>query len=576
MAALDTVARTVLRRRYLRRDERGDVIETPDELFRRVATNLATAEAAFDGDVEATLTRVYESISNLEFLPSSPVLMNAGTDLQQLAACFVLPIEDSIESIFTVVKQTALIHQSGGGTGFSFSALRPEGDVVKKTGGVASGPVSFIRVFDAATEQIKQGGRRRGANMGVLDASHPDIESFISAKADGGLANFNLSVATDDAFWESYASSEPFDLVNPRTGESVRTVTANTILDMVAEMAWETGDPGMLFLDTINEANPVPELGRIEATNPCGEVPELPYEACVLGSINLARHTDGGDVDWAKLRETVHLAVRVLDNAIEMSEFPVPEIEDMVRKTRRIGVGVMGFQDMLVDCRIPYYSDEAIDRAREVMEFIHDESWEASKRLADEREPFPAWEGSTREEPMRNATTTSIAPTGSISLIAGCSAGIEPIYNVAYTKQVMDGLEIVNDRFVDIASDRGFYTEDLLDEVRDRTTIQDVDAIPDDVKRLFHTAFDVPPKHHLRMQAAFQEHVDNAVSKTVNLPESATIADVRDVFLTARDLDLKGITVFRTGAKPEQVLGESPLKEECASECDYVVSRDDF
>jgi len=577
MGSLDSVAETVLHRRYLQQDDEGTVIETPDEMFHRVAADLATAEAQFGGDVDATEERFYEAISNLDFLPSSPVLMNAGTELQQLAACFVLPVEDSIESIFTAVKQTALVHQSGGGTGFSFSPLRPEGDVVKKTGGVASGPVSFMKIFDAATEQIKQGGRRRGANMGALDVTHPDIEKFITVKSNDGdvLRNFNLSVATTAEFWEAYASEDAYEVVNPRTDTVVRQAEPNAILDQIAEAAWETGDPGILFLDTINEHNPTPHLGRIKATNPCGEVPELPYEACILGSINLGKHTDGEEVDWEKLRDTIHLAVRFLDNAIEMSVFPIPEVEEMVSKTRRLGLGVMGFQDMLVDLRIPYFSEDAVEFADELMAFIHEESWAASRQLADERDPFPAWEDSIREEPMRNATTTTIAPTGSISLIAGCSASIEPIYNVAYTKQVMGGLEIINDRFVDIAMERGFYFDQLIEDLHGRTTIQDVEAIPDDVKLLFQTAHDVPADHHLQVQAAFQKHVDNAVSKTVNLPQSASVDDVKEVFLSARDLHLKGITVFRSGAKAEQVLGESPLKAECVGECDYVAPREE-
>ena len=575
MRPLDSIAETVLHRRYLKQDEEGEVVETPDEMFHRVAADLAAAEARFGGDVETTEEQFYETISDLDFLPNSPTLMNAGTELQQLAACFVLPVEDSIESIFTAVKQTALIHQSGGGTGFSFSNLRPEGDVVKKTGGVASGPVSFMQIFDAATEQIKQGGRRRGANMGVLESTHPDVEEFISVKSDEDvLRNFNLSVATTTEFWEAYTSDDTYDIVNPRTEAVVRQADPDAILDHIAEAAWEAGDPGLLFLDTINEHNPTPHLGRIEATNPCGEVPELPYEACVLGSINLGQHTDGAEVDWEKLRETVHLAVRFLDNAIEMSEFPIPEIEEMVTKTRRLGLGVMGFHDMLVDLRIPYFSAEAVEFSEELMEFIHEESWAASRQLAAEREPFPAWEDSIRKEPMRNATTTTIAPTGSISLIAGCSASIEPIYNVVYTKQVMGGLEIVNDRFVDIAKERGFYSEDLVETLHGRTTIQDVEEIPDSVKRLFQTAHDVPADHHLKIQAAFQDHVDNAVSKTVNLPQSASVDDVKEIFLAARDLDLKGITVFRSGAKPEQILGESPLKEECVGECEYVAPRE--
>ena len=575
MITLDDTARTVLRRRYLRRSEEGDVVETPEELFRRVAANLAAAERPF-GDVGATETRFYEAMQDLDVLPSSPILMNAGTDLQQLAACFVLPVADSIESIFTALKQTALVHQSGGGTGFSFSKLRPEGDVVMQTGGVASGPVSFMRIFDAATEQIKQGGRRRGANMGVLDVSHPDIEQFVSVKAtEDALRNFNLSVATDEAFWEARTAGEAYDLVNPRTGSVVCRADPDAILDQIAQRAWETGDPGILFLDTINDQNPTPGLGRIDATNPCGEVPLLPYEACILGSINLGRHTDGGAIDWEKLRETVHLGVRLLDDAIEVSEFPVPEIEEQVARTRKVGLGVMGFHDMLVDLRVPYASTDAVAVADEVMAFVHDESRAASERLAAERGTFPAWEDSTHERPLRNATTTTVAPTGSISLIAGCSASIEPIYNVAYTKQVLGGLEVSNDRFVELANERGFYSEALLESLHGRTTIQDVETIPDDVKPLFETAHDVPATQHLEIQAAFQAHVDNAVSKTVNLPASASVDEVKEIFLSARDRGLKGVTVFRQGAKAGQVLGETPLREECAGECDYVALPDE-
>lgn len=571
MFSLSPAAETVLRRRYLRQDETGNVVETPDEMFRRVASTVAQAEAQFGGDAEAVEAQFYEMMRQLDFLPNSPTLMNAGTELQQLAACFVLPIDDSLESIFETLKQTALIHQSGGGTGFSFSALRPQGDIVKETGGVASGPVSFMHIFDAATEQIKQGGRRRGANMGVLDVTHPDIESFITAKREeGALRNFNVSVATTADFWRAYERGESYALVNPRTEEVVGHEDPERILDLVAEMAWETGDPGLLFLDTINDDNPTPDLGRISATNPCGEVPELPYEACVLGSVNLGRHTAGHEVDWEKLRTTVHGAVRFLDNTIEVSDFPVPEIEQMVSKTRKIGLGVMGFHDLLVDLRVPYDSDEAVEVAEDVMAFIHEESWAASRQLAEARGPFPAWEASTRADPMRNATTTSVAPTGTISLIADCSASIEPIYNVAYTKQVMGGLEVVSDRFVALAKQREFYSDGLLDAIHGRTTIQDVDVIPDDVKRLFQTAHDVPAERHLQIQAAVQRHVDNAVSKTVNLPASASVRTVRDLFFRARELGVKGVTVFRSGSKREQVLGEDPLKEECVSECEYV------
>lgn len=571
MTSLSETSKSVLRRRYLQRDEEGNIVETPEEMFQRVAAHVAVAEARFGGMVQRAETRFYEMMRRFDFLPNSPTLMNAGTPLNQLAACFVLPIDDSLESIFETLKHTGLIHQSGGGTGFSFSDLRPEGDVVQRTGGVASGPVSFMKIFDAATEQIKQGGRRRGANMGVLDARHPDIESFITAKQDeGALRNFNLSVGTGSDFWDAFRQEEKYSLVNPRTGEVVRRTDPRRILDLISEMAWKTGDPGLLFLDTVNADNPTPALGHITATNPCGELPELPYEACVLGSVNLGHHTRGGAVSWDKLEATVRDAVRFLDDAITVSNFPVPAIGEIVSKNRKIGLGVMGFHDMLVDLGISYDSDDAVDFADELMAFIHEISWAASRELAQERGPFSNWEASTRADPIRNATTTAIAPTGTISMIANCSASIEPIYNVAYTKQVLGGLEIVNDRFVQKAKERGFYSKGLMDRIHRRTTIQDVDVIPWAVKRLFQTAHDVPAERHLQIQAAFQRHVDNAVSKTVNLPASAPVEAVRDLFLGARELGVKGVTVFRSGSKREQVLGEDPLKEECVSECEYV------
>jgi ribonucleoside-diphosphate reductase alpha chain len=538
-------------------------VETPDAMVRRVASALARPEAQFGGDVAATEARFYDLMRRLEFLPNSPTLMNAGTSLSQLAACFVLPVEDSLVSIFDTLKHTALIHQSGGGTGFSFSALRPRGDVVQETGGVAGGPVSFMRIYDAATEQISQGGRRRGANMGVLDVTHPDIEAFITAKREeGAFRNFNLSVATTEAFWDALDEGSTYALVNPRTGEAVAEADPRRILDLVAEAAWATGDPGLLFLDPINDANPTPALGRIAATNPCGEVPLLPYEACVLGSVNLGLHTEGGSVAWAALRETVHTAVRLLDNTIEASHFPIPDLEERVAATRKIGLGVMGFHDLLVDLRVPYDSDEAVAVAGEVMGFIQEEARAASRALAAERGSFPAWPDSTYETPVRNATVTSIAPTGTISMIAGCSASIEPLYNVAYTKHVMGGLDVTSDRFVAVAKERGFYSEALMEDLRGRSSLQDVDGIPDDVKRLFQTAHDVPAGRHLQIQAAFQRHVDNAVSKTVNLPPSASVDQVRALFRRARDLGVKGVTVFRSGSRRGQVLGEDPLKEE--------------
>jgi ribonucleoside-diphosphate reductase alpha chain len=560
---LDEVARTVLERRYLRQDAEGNVVEDPPELFHRVATNLAQAEARWGGDPDEWAPRFERLMADRDFLPNSPTLMNAGTEIQQLAACFVLPVEDSLPSIFGTLEDAALIHQSGGGTGFSFSNLRPKGAPVRSTGGVASGPVSFMKVYDAATEQIKQGGRRRGANMAVLSVHHPDIRDFVTAKRDEGvLRNFNLSVGTTARFWEAYDAGEPYDLEDPRTGEPVGTADPRSVMDTIAETAHATGDPGLLFLDRVNEDNPTPHLGRIEATNPCGEQPLLPYEACTLGSVNLAHHTSGGAVDEHELRGTVRLAVRLLDDAITMSDYPVDAIRRAVDRTRKIGLGVMGFHDALVDLGIPYDSDEAVEAARDITGIIQDAAWETSRELARQREPFPAWEDSTLEEPARNAVTTTVAPTGTISMIAGCSAGIEPLYGVAYTKQVMGGLPIVNDRFVDLAEERGFRSEELMDRLRDRTTIQDVDAIPDDVKALFQTAHDVPARRHLEVQAAFQEGVDNAVSKTVNLPPEATPADVRRIYERARELDLKGITVFVSGSRDEQVLGCDPLEEE--------------
>ncbi|WP_435365878.1 adenosylcobalamin-dependent ribonucleoside-diphosphate reductase [Haloarchaeobius sp. DYHT-AS-18] len=564
----DPVARTVLEQRCLRRDDRGKVAETPGELLERVSKTIASVEARYGNDPAVVADEFAGMLDALEFLPNSPVLMNAGTQRGQLAACFVLPVEDSLDSIFTAVKDAALIHQSGGGTGFSFSKLRPQGDVVKETGGVASGPVSFIRIFDVATEQVKQGGRRRGANMGVLAASHPDIEAFVTAKAEEGiLRNFNLSVATDERFWDALERGEQYDLRNPRNRAVVGRIDPDALLDDIAAAAWAAGDPGLVFLDTVNAANPTPAIGRIEATNPCGETPLLPYEACVLGSVNLSRMTRDGAVDWDRLERTVRLGVRFLDDTIDACEFPLPEIADIVSRNRKIGLGVMGFSDLLVDVGIPYDSADAVAMAEEVMGFVSETAWDASATLADERGEFPNFSRSVLETPVRNATTTAIAPTGTISLIAGCTSGIEPIYGVNYEKHVLGGLDILNSRFVRLAKDHGFYSESLLESLREQTSIQDVEVIPGEVRELFQTAHDVPGMRHLEIQAAFQLHTDNAVSKTVNLPESATPEHVRDIYEQARDLGVKGITVFRSGSRREQVLGGDPLKEECVSEC---------
>ncbi|WP_267643183.1 adenosylcobalamin-dependent ribonucleoside-diphosphate reductase [Haloarchaeobius amylolyticus] len=564
----DPVARTVLEKRCLRRDSRGSVVETPGELLDRVASSIASVEAQYGNDPAVVADEFAGMLDALEFLPNSPVLMNAGTGSGQLAACFVLPVEDSLESIFTAVKDAALIHQSGGGTGFSFSNIRPQGDVVQETGGVASGPVSFVRIFDVATEQVKQGGRRRGANMGVLASWHPDVEQFVTAKTEeGSLRNFNLSVGTDQRFWDAIETGEPYDLVNPRTGATVERVDPGDLLDDIATAAWAAGDPGLVFLDTVNAANPTPELGRIEATNPCGETPLLPYEACVLGSVNLARMTHDGAVDWDRLERTVRLGVRFLDDTIDACEFPLPQITEVVTRNRKIGLGVMGFSDLLVDLGVPYDSEAAVTMAEDLMEFVSEAAWDASATLADERGEFPNFSRSTLDRPVRNATTTAIAPTGTISLIAGCTSGIEPIYAVAYEKHVLGGLDLVDDQFVRRTRERGLDTDDLLEAVRGRTSIQDVAAVPADVRELFQTAHDVPATRHLEIQAAFQRHTDNAVSKTVNLPEEATAADVRAIYEQARQLGVKGVTVFRSGSRREQVLGGDPLKEECVSEC---------
>ncbi len=576
-------ARRVMTERYLARDEQGDIVETRSECFDRVATAVAAVESEYGGDPERVGDRFRATLRQRDFLPNSPTLMNAGTGREQLAACFVLPVEDSLADIFETLKGTALIHQSGGGTGFSFSGLRPAGDVVESTGGVASGPVSFMRVYDAATEEIKQGGRRRGANMGVLAVHHPDVEAFVTAKHDAdALRNFNLSVATDAAFWEALEAGNAYDLTNPRTGEVTASVDPDALLERIAGMAWATGDPGLLFLDRIAADNPTPALGRITATNPCGEVPLLPHEACVLGSVNLAHMTTvdpgagrtDGAIDWDRLGETVSLGVRFLDDAITRSEFPVEAIRDRMAGNRKIGLGVMGFHDMLVDIGVPYDSDAALEVADELMAFVADRAADASRALAEERGAFPNYPDSTLSTPRRNATVTSIAPTGTISLLAAVAASIEPIYSVAYTKHVLGGLPIVNSRFVAIGERQGFLDEDLLADLHDRTSIRDVDAIPASVRRLFPTAHDVPAEHHVDVQAAFQAHVDNAVSKTVNLPADADRAAVRRIFEHAREVGVKGITVFRSGARPEQVLGADPLKEECLAECEYVGARE--
>jgi ribonucleoside-diphosphate reductase alpha chain len=580
--SLSPAALEILERRYLRKDESGRTVETPDHLFRRVAANIAAASDTY-GDRGDEEEEFYQAMRSLEFLPNSPTLMNAGTNIQQLSACFVIPVEDSIESIYDAVKFGAIVHQTGGGTGYSFSKIRPEGDPVRSTGGVASGPVSFMRVFDAATDAIKQGGRRRGANMGVLRIDHPDIESFITAKKDlVSFSNFNLSVAVTDVFMDRAAKGEEYELINPRGGCLVRKIPAARVLECIATSAWWGGDPGVLFIDAVNRGNPLPALGLIEATNPCGEVPLLPFEACNLGSINLDRMVTGGEVNWDKLADVVDLGVRFLDNVIDANRYPLVQTAEVVRGNRKIGLGIMGFADMLVRLKIRYGSPSSIKLVDRLMSFVQSKAEAVSRSIAESRGSFPNIGRSIIDGPRRNATVLSIAPTGTISIIAGCSSGIEPYYAISYSRNVMDGrhLKEMVPLFSATASEQGFMTPELAGIVASSQSIRDLHDIPEEVRQVFVTAHDVPAFEQIDLQAAFQRHVDNAVSKTINLPPGGSWREVYEAIVYAHSRGCKGLTVYREGSKPGQVLttikdatnccscGRSHRGEEGAMQCE--------
>ena len=563
---LSTPAIAVLEKRYLRKDTRGKVAESPEEMFLRVARNIAEAERSYRRETsnEELSEIFFRMMASLDFLPNSPCLMNAGRNLQQLAACFVLPIDDSLDSIFETVKQTALIHQSGGGTGFSFSRLRPKDDTVQSTGGGASGPASFMRVFNMATEVIRQGGTRRGANMGVLRVDHPDVMEFVTLKANPHeMTNFNLSVGLTKEFMQALEKKSEYRLMNPRTKKEVGRLKASEVFDAIVNAAWETGDPGVLFLDRINDANPTPQIGDMETTNPCGEVPLLPYEPCVLGSINLShmvRERNGRwEADFEKIRKTVRYAVHFLDNVIDMNQYPLPQIAQMAKGNRKIGLGVMGLAHFFIRLGIPYDSPKALEVAKGLMSFIQHQARERSMELAEERGVFPNFPGSLYSKSgmrLRNATVTTIAPTGTLSLIAHCSSGIEPLFAIQYVRRALDGMEfqMTDPLFIEIGEKEGFLNQDLMKALSEGAMLRHLPNVPEDIKKLFITTFEILPIWHIKIQAAFQEYTDNAVSKTINFPRETTKNEVREAFLTAYRERCKGITIYRSGSKPSQVL----------------------
>jgi len=550
----------LLGQRYLQKNKEGKLIETPSRMFKRTAKTAASAEKIYKKNSKKTEEIFYKMMSKLEFLPNSPTLMNAGTEVGQLSACFVLPVEDSLESIFESVKLMAKIQQSGGGTGFSFSKIRPEGTVVEKTKGKASGPISFMEIFDKTTDVIKQGGKRRGANMGILKSSHPDIVKFIKSKLKHNyLSNFNISIGITDEFMTSALQNKEYWLVNPKTGKKVKKVSAKIILEIISQTAWKTGDPGIVFIDEINRHNPTPLIGKIESTNPCGEQPLLSNESCNLGSINLVKMIEKGRLNWDKLKKTVRNSVHFLDNIIEINKYPSQEIEEKTKSNRKIGLGIMGFADMLALLGIPYSSDKAIKFAEKLMKFITETARKKSEELGKERGNFPNFEKSIfykKYKNMRNATLTTIAPTGSISIIAGCSSGIEPLFAIAYTREASDGTRIleISKTFEKIAKRKGIYSKTLMLQTAKDGNISKNKKIPADIRKIFLTSMEIKPEWHLKIQSAFQKYVDNAVSKTVNIPNTAKPSDIEKIYLLAYKLKCKGITVYRYGSKSKQVL----------------------
>jgi ribonucleoside-diphosphate reductase alpha chain len=561
MIRLSENAQMILKQRYLQRDAHGKVFETPEEMFARVARHVAGAEGFYKKgrDPERVEQDFFEVLTDLDFLPNSPTLMNAGTRLGQLAACFVLPVPDSIRGIFRAVSEMAVIHQSGGGTGFCFSSLRPKGDVVRSTGGIASGPISFMRVFDQATDVVKQGGRRGGANMGILRVDHPDIFSFVESKKDPSeFVNFNISVAVTDRFMKEVKRGGKVPLINPKTGEAAERVDASKLFDLLTRMAWQSGDPGLLFIDEINRKNPTPSLGEMEGTNPCGELPLYPHESCNLGSINLSHMVRNGRVDYKKIQRTVETGVRFLDNIIDLNRYPFPKIKEVTLSNRKIGLGIMGWAEMLIKLGLPYDSEKAFRLSAKLMRFVTGEARKVSAQLAKERGPFPNFLKSIYPPkgipPLRNATVTTVAPTGTISIIAGTSSGIEPLFAVSFIRKVMEGNELIefNPLFEEMT--QKILTKELRDEIIGRGSIQKIRAIPKATRELFKTAMDLSPETHLKVQAAFQKHTDNAVSKTVNLPAKTTAEDVKKIYLMAHSLKCKGVTIYRYGSKGTQVL----------------------